>query len=236
MNDKVNGLILRISDYKENDLLLDVITSDRSFLSLVARGAKKINGKKHYLNLCLYEFIIDYKDNKTMYTIHNSKLLKSYYNDNDLKLNAFKNIIMELTLKSKELYETIMYDNVLFSLDKLNSDNTFLIGSLYLSYLLKLYGINPVVDKCVVCSNKNVMSISNRLGGFVCKDHLNGLDPLDIDTLKKFRLINKASFENYDVIKDIQFTNMDFDILMNFYLDNSDNNIKAYKLYKELFV
>lgn len=46
MNDKVNGLILRISDYKENDLLLDVITSDKSFLSLVAKGTKKLSGKK----------------------------------------------------------------------------------------------------------------------------------------------------------------------------------------------
>lgn len=236
MNDKVNGLILRISDYKENDLLLDVITSDRSFLSLVARGAKKLNGKKHYLNLCLYEFIIDYKDNKTMYTIHNSKLLKSFYDDNDLKLNSFKNIITELTLKSKELYEIEMYDNVLFCLENINLKNMFLLGSLYISYLLKIYGINPNVDKCVVCGNTNVLSISNRLGGFVCKDHIVGLEPLDVDILKKFRLINKAQFNNYQSIKDLEYTNKDFDIIMDFYLNNSDNNIKAYKLYKELFV
>lgn len=236
MNDKVNGLILRISDYKENDLLLDIITSDKSFLSLVARGAKKLSGKKHYLNLCLYEFIIDYKDNKTMYTIHNSKLLKSYYKDNDLKDNSFKNILTELTLKSKELYEYDMYDNLLFVLDNFNNTNMYLLGCLYLSYLLKLYGINPNVDKCVVCGNSKVISISNRLGGFVCKEHLTGLEPLDIETLKKFRLINKANFNNYVSIKDIEYTNKDFDILMEFYLTNTDINIKAYKLYKELFV
>lgn len=236
MNDKVNGLILRISDYKENDLLLDVITSDKSFLSLVAKGTKKLSGKKHYYGLCLYEFIIDYKDNKTIYTIHNSKLIKSYYDDNNLKTNSFKNILTELTLKSKELYELDMYKNIIFTLDNLKENNLYLLGSFYLSYLLKIYGINPNVDNCVVCGNSKVISISNRLGGFVCKDHLNGLEPLDIDTLKKFRLINKAKYENYDSIKDIEFTSRDFDIIMDFYLNNSDNNIKAYKLYKELFV
>ena len=42
MNDKVEGLVLKISDYKENDLLIDCLTRDHLFFSFVARGSKKL--------------------------------------------------------------------------------------------------------------------------------------------------------------------------------------------------
>ena len=77
MNDKINALVLKINDYKENDLIMECISSDRSFLSLVGKGSKKVSGKTHFYNLCLYEFIIDYKDNKTMFTVHIVNLLKT---------------------------------------------------------------------------------------------------------------------------------------------------------------
>ena len=42
MNDKIKALVLSISDYKENDSLLQVISEDKGFLSLVVKGSKKI--------------------------------------------------------------------------------------------------------------------------------------------------------------------------------------------------
>ncbi len=232
MNDRIKALVLKINDYKENDLILECISSDRSFLSLVGKGSKKITSKNHFYNFCLYEFIVDYKDNKTMFTIHNSKLLKNYYND-DLKLTAFKNILVELTFKSKELYEVSMYENLLFILEHINTKNMYLLGSLYLSYILKINGISPVVDKCVVCGNTKIVAVSNELGGFVCEKHANNL--LNIEMLKKFRLINKAEFKNYDAIKNIEFSFEDFLLLINFYTHNSDTNLRSFKMYKELF-
>ena len=62
-----------------------------------------------------------------------------------------------------------------------------------------------------------------------------GEDLMEVDTLKKFRLINKASFENYDVIKDIEFSFDDFKLLVEFYEMNSEINLKSFKIYKELF-
>lgn len=232
MNDKIKALVLKINDYKENDLIMECITSDRSFLSLVGKGSKKVNGKNHFYNLCLYEFIIDYKENKTMFTARNSKFLKSYYDD-DLKMTAFKNVLVELTLKSKELYGLDMYSNLLFVFDNIQSNNMYLLGCLYLSYILKINGISPEVDKCVVCANKKVVSISNEFGGFVCVSHSN--NNLDVDKLKKFRLINKAEFRYYDSIKNINFDFDDFSLLVNFYMHNSDTNLKSFKMYKELF-
>ncbi len=235
MNDKVIGLVLRVNDYKENDLILEVISKDKSFLSLVAKGAKKISGKKHYYPLCLYEFLFDYKDNKTIFSIHNSKLLDIYFDDNNLKQLSFKNIILESTLKAKELYEISMYDNLLFVLKNMNGHNMYLLGSLYFSYLLKINGVSPNVDECVVCGNKSVVSISNRFGGFVCLNHLNGLDNIDVERLRKFRLINKANFNNYDVLKEIDFDLFDFKMMVDFYENNVELKLKSYKMFCELY-
>ena len=78
MNDKLDCFVLSNSDYKDNDLILQVINKDYGIFSLVTKGAKKINSKNHYMNMCLYEFLFDYKDNKTMFTLKSGKLLKSY--------------------------------------------------------------------------------------------------------------------------------------------------------------
>ena len=56
----------------------------------------------------------------------------------------------------------------------------------------------------------------------------------EVEMLKKFRLINKAEFRNYDAIKDIGFTFRNFDQLMSFYLDNSDLRLKSYDFYRTL--
>lgn len=235
MNDKVEGLVLKISDYKENDLLIDCLTKDHLFFSFVARGAKKTNRSSCFYNFCLYEFIFNYKDNKTMFTINDSKLIHNYYDDN-LKLMAFKDILAEVSLKSKELGDYEMFDKLLFVFDNINEKNCYLLGSLYLAYILKISGIAPEVDGCVICGNKKVVSISKRLGGFVCINHFQGEDAMNVSSLKKFRMINKASFENYDIIKDIEFDFEDFELLVAFYETNSEINLKAFKIYRELFI
>ena len=231
MNDKVKGFVLSQSDYKESDVLMQVLTSEYGIISLVAKASKKLSSKNHFLPMCVYEFMIDYKDGKTIYSIHGSKLISSYFEDNDIEMMSFKNILCELTLKNKEI-DT--FDNVCFVFDNLNKDNKYLLASMYLSYLIKQFGITPIVDSCTLCDNKKVVSLSNRHGGFLCMNHLNGEEILSVDRLKKFRLIIKANFDNYDVLKDFVYEFKDFSLLMEFYLDNSDLKIKSYEFYKTL--
>lgn len=234
MNDKVKALVLRKIDYKENDVMLQVLSEDKGFMSFIAKGAKKISSKHHFFEGCLYEFIIDYIDNKTMYTIHGSKLLKSYYELDDTFLMSYKNIFLDLTYKSKEVVEIDMYNNLITMFDNLNSKNLYLLGALYISYLSRVYGISANVDECVICRNKKVVGISNYHGGFVCIDHINGEDIKRVDTLKKFRLINKAKFENYDVIKDIDYSFKDFKLLMDFFIHNTGLTLKTYEFFRSL--
>ena len=231
MNDKIRGFILAQNDYKEADVLMQVLTKEYGILSLVARSAKKTSSRNHFLSMCLYEFIIDYKEGKTMYTVHGSKLLSSYFEDKDVEMMSFKNILIELTLKNRDI-DT--FDELCFVFSHLNRENRYLLGNLYLSYILKQFGIMPHVDSCALCQNRKVVAISARHGGFLCLNHVDTEEILPVDVLKKFRLMVKASFANYDVIRDFVFDFRDFSLLMDFYLINSDQYLKTYEFYKTI--
>lgn len=236
MNDKTNGLILSSQDYKENDLLLNVLTSDFGFVSFIAKGAKKITAKNHFNVMTLYEFMFDYKDTSDIFVVRTSKLVKSYYDDSNMKLTALKNILLQVTLKSKEIKDNKFYDNLIYILERINNDNAYLLSSLYFSYILNRYGIEPRVDGCVICGNTKVVTISNNHGGFLCKEHSIGLNTDSVDTLKKFRLIVKASsdFNNYELIKDTKYELSDFIKLVEFFITNSEIRLSSYDLYLEI--
>ncbi|MBR4461206.1 MAG: DNA repair protein RecO [Erysipelotrichaceae bacterium] len=232
MNDKVNGLVLSLNDYHENDVMMKVLTREYGILSFVGKAAKKLNSKNHFFPLCLYEFIIDYKDSHTMYTIHGNKLLKDYWSDSAFDLLNFKNILLELTMKNSEIPT---YDELVFILDHIDDQNKFLLGSMYVSYLMREFGVTPMVDHCVMCDNTKVVAISNRHGGFLCQNHLQGEENLPVERLKRFRLLARADRSKYDLIKEISIDLQDFTLLLDFFLANSDMQLKTYRFYKNLY-
>lgn len=231
MNDKVKGFILSVNDYSESDLIMQVLTKEYGIISLIGKSSKKINSKNHFLPMCIYEFIIDYKEGKTIFSVHGQKLIKSYFDNSDLEFITFKNILIELTLKNKDIDS---FDELTFVFDKMTNDNKYLLGSMYVSYLIKCFGITPVVDGCVICNNQKVVSLSSSQGGFLCINHLNGNEILSVDHLKKFRLLVKAKFENYDSIKDVEYDYKDFSTFVEFFLDNTDMVLKSFNFYQTI--
>lgn len=231
MNDKITAFVLNQSDYKEADVLMQVISKDYGVISLVGKAAKKLSSKNHFLPMCLYEFIIDYKDGKDIFSIHGYKLLENYFEDKDIQMMSFKDLICELTLKNKDID---LFEPLIFFFRNMNRENRYLLGSMYVSHIVKRFGIMPVVDGCALCGNKKVVALSNRHGGFLCIDHLNGEQTQSPDTLKRFRLIIKGEFKDYDVLKQFEYSFKDFSLLMDFYLTNSDLKLRSYDFYKKL--
>lgn len=231
MNNKVCGFVLSQSDYKESDILMQVLTKEYGIISLVGKASKKLDSKNHFLPMCVYEFMIDYKDGKTIFSIHGSKLIKSYFEDSDIDMMSFKSILVEASLKNKDV-DT--YEQLIFVFDRLNKTNKYLLGSMYFSYLIKCFGVMPVVDGCTVCGNKKVVSLSNNNGGFVCEKHTDGLAILPVDRLRKFRLIIKGEFKDYDVLKDFVYDVNDFYLVVNFFLENAYLKLKSYDFYRTL--
>ena len=231
MISNIKGIVIRIRDYKDNDQLLDVLTSEYGVISLIARGTKKPKAKLHYLISSLYEFSFDYKENHTMFMIINSGLIKSYIAYDDALMNAFVSIFYEIIVKFKDFLNSETYDNLEFLLNNLSHSNYLLLGSIFISYIMKMNGIIPYVDGCVVCNKKKVVSISSDLGGFVCEEHSQGNPNLDVELLKDFRIICKATYKDYEAIKDYKISEILFDTLCQFFMYNSDVKLKSYEFY-----
>ena len=148
---------------------------------------------------------------------------------------SFKNIIFEMTLKSREFYEESMYDNLYILINSIDEHNMYLLGSLYVPYMSCIHGIRPNVDGCVVCGNKKIYSLSNSKGGFICREHLKSEKIMESEALKKFRLINKANFNNYGLINNVEYTKEDFRLNMDFFIFNSDIKLKTYEFFNSMF-
>ncbi len=231
MNDKITAFVLSQVDYKEADVLMHVISREYGHLSLVGKAAKKLSGKNHFLPMCLYEFIIDYKEGKDIFSVHGYKLLENHFEDKDIRMMSFKDLLCELTFRNKDID---LFDPLCFVFRHLNDEELYLLGSMYVSYIIKRFGIMPVVDGCALCGNKKVVALSNRHGGFLCIDHLSGEQTQSVDTLKRFRLIIKGEFKDYEVLKQFDYGFKDFSLLMDFYLSNTDLKLRSYEFYKKL--
>ena len=82
--------------------------------------------------------------------------------------------------------------------------------------------------------NKTANHLTSCLDEFLFNDFNSSFDTCDCEIIK-FRLINKADFNNYEVLKDINYDLGDFKIIIDFYKANTDIILKAYKLFCEIF-
>ena len=234
MNDRIAAIVLSVSDYKDNDSILRVLSREHGVLSLVARSSRKITSKNRFLPLCLYEFLFDFREGKTIFTLHNGKLLEDFYIDNDIEELAYRNIFPDVCLKFSDLADAEYYDALLQTLRHMKKEEKFLSGALFFAFLSRDYGVAPMVDGCAVCGKKQVVALSNRHGGFLCSDHLYGEEPADILTLKKFRLLNKASFEHFPILLKYDYDRRDFFLMADFFFANADIRLKSYEFYRSL--
>ncbi|MBP3398840.1 MAG: DNA repair protein RecO [Erysipelotrichaceae bacterium] len=208
MNDVSEGIVLSSRDYREKDTLISVLTKEFGRISLVAKGTMSVHSKNApaCLPFTSSEFCFDYKETKTVFPLKTARINNSRRHvREDLDLLNFAGLLCELTEKISDqgVVEDELYRNLECALNTLYEDK-YLSVCLFLSFVFRLIGIEPVVDECVLCGSTQVSSISIREGGFVCqhcrpKVHAYACT---LEDLIHFRLLNKASFEHFELLKE----------------------------------
>ncbi len=235
MNDVSEGIVLSSMDYREKDTLISVLTKEFGRLSFVAKGTMSINSKN--APACLpytsSEFCFDYREGKTVFPLKTAKIKNSRRQvREDLGLLSFAGLLCELTEKcteqgavSDEIYQTLES-----ALNHLQYDK-YLSVSLYLAFVMRTLGIDPVVDECVLCGSTKVSTISIKEGGFVCpvcRPHVQAQSNT-LDDLVHFRLLNKASFEHFDVLKSKMTTTFeDVSMMMKFLFHHGALRVRSW--------
>ena len=235
---KARGIILNNSDYRDNDLLCHILFAEYGLLTFVVKGAKKLTSKNAFgVNRgTISEITFDYKENRKMFSIQRADYIESYYYDDDLIKLTTLNMIFEIAgVVSKDqdvVFE--LYDLLNKTLLATREYDILQVLALYIAKIMKLVGIEPYVDGCVLCNASKVVAISKEKGGFLCEHHALNLPKDEVRVLKKFRLINKMDFEHLNLLKDLDYNWSDTLIMLDFLTYNSVVNVKSYRFLKSL--
>lgn len=199
------GIVLKTMPYKENDCILTVYFEEYGKLSLIATGLRKPKSKN--IGACqplMYsEFTLFLRPGL-------SKLIRAVpinhfrYLQNDLQAMACATFLVEYFYRGIEENEpnSKHTHQLLATLKHLNDGYPPLLVYLFnLAFILKDCGSAIMVDHCVYCNQTQVVSISERDGGFICQNHLKEDDPLiSKEVLRLIRYVNRLDIDKMDII------------------------------------
>ena len=107
---RVEGIIVASLDYRENDIITRVMTKEYGLISLVCKGAKKYTSKNRssILTYCLSEFIFDYQELKTIFTLQKANFIRNLYIKEDLivlsAMNFASDVLKILSREDSDYY------------------------------------------------------------------------------------------------------------------------------------
>ena len=231
MKTKTEGIVLSVSDYRENSEKISVLTKDKAYLSFVIRGSAKMTARNKIFPRTVYEFIYDEKDGRDMYALQGRNFVRSYLS-HDLKKDAFADVLIEAVRRITCDETDALYEDLIFVLDNLQT-SPYLYGSFLLSRLLYYSGFRPYVDGCVICNSNLISALSIERGGLVCALHKRATDIDDLDRVRHFRHLQLLQKENLPLYKE-EITLEDFKILVDFIERHLDLRLRSFSFFLTL--
>ena len=170
---ELDGIIFKISDYKDSATKLTILTKD-GFTSLIVRGGKKYPKLNSLNQLFTYCHFVSTND-KLLNTLTDGEVINNYTN---IKVDSIKSLVaLSIFEYIQRFHEGIsefnqLYQFVLKIMDLLNNTNypnvLLMIFEIKFWYLI---GIQPRFDHCSKCNDEGVF-FSVSQGGVVCGSHL----------------------------------------------------------------
>lgn len=238
MNELTDAFILKETDYRENDVLMTVLSKDYGKISFVVPGARK--PKSHNaLHIQLYsevQLMFDYREGKTLFRLRSAHTLSLFRHlREDLLLSSCAGVIAEvMDALTYERAENVKEEYTLLkaafkAVDEGHDVCTVL--ALYLGDMLKLFGSAPDVDECTLCKAKAVSALSIEHGGFLCKKHADecGIQLKDKDELLRFRILVKAGIARLLQVEEQNRASFDdVEILVSFVKRYTGTNLSSF--------
>ena len=212
MIEKISGIILAETPYKETSKIIHVLTKEHGLIGIIAKGAKSL--KSHLratTNIYTYAyFYIYYKENK-LSILNQVDVINNYYNiRGDILLISYMAYLCDLTRQVvKQNDDSSVLELLLSSLDKIDKglDPVIISNIIELKYLDYL-GIGLNLDACIKCGSKtNIVTIDPDLGGYICQDCYTDEVIVSQKTIKLIRMyyyVDINSISKIDISKEIK--------------------------------
>ncbi len=246
MNDKVTGLILKQDDYRENSVLIHVLTKEYGKIVFTAAGMRKYTSKnaRSLMPYTETEFTYDHRENRTFFRLRSASPVRMHRHIyEDLNAGLAAGVLAEIT--DSMTYDdpdgrnsVFFYDLFAKALDMLDEGKrTDIITAVFMANALNRAGMGPEVDGCVICEKAQVTALSAEEGGFLCQEHAAALavPAYPVEALRQFRLLNKAGLEHYDILAEtVADAWNDIDILADFFRLHAGMKLRSYDLFKRM--
>lgn len=213
---KVKGIVLKSSDYKDNDKLVKIFCAEFGVITARVRGVKKAGAKLAFAvqPFAFVEFLLT--KNGNFYTCINATSVDQFFGLTD----NFDNYIfmlgcLEICLKTvqendsqPDLFIMLLNSLRLVCYENINSMYIFIK---FMLESLKLLGFFVEISKCANCQEKivaNNTAFSFDFNGVLCPKCLNsnmGLE-LSIGEYSILKFIDESSFED---LKRLSFKSRD---------------------------
>lgn len=244
VNDVTDAFILKESDYRENDVLMTVLSKDYGKISFVVPGARKpkSHNARNILPYSEVQLIFDYHEGKTLFRLRSAHTLSLFRHMRSSLLSsaaagviaeAMEALIMEKEGASEEEYALLKAS--FEALDTGHDVNTVL--GLFLADLLRLFGSAPDVDECTVCGSKAISALSVKHGGFLCKRHAEeyGTAIIDKEELLRFRILVKAGMAKAAQVEaQYRATFADVKTLVSFVNRYTGTNLRSFAFFETI--
>lgn len=245
MNDRIDGIVVRQTDYRENSVIISVLTKNHGKISLTAAGARKMTSK-NAAGLLPYtenEYQLDYQENKTMFRLKTAVPIHTYrHMHEDLEASSAAAVLAETAdafcLNEDAAMSGLAFDLLEQSFDLLNqSKSSASVLAIALSDLLTVAGIGPIVDECVQCQSQQIVALSAEAGGFLCASCARrlGIGTMPVKSLSRFRRLVKANLSQLDAVEKAGGAELeDIEILMQFILIHGGIKIRSFPFYQRV--
>ena len=224
MVEKLEGIILSETPYKESSKIINVYTKKYGLIGMIAKGAKSLKSPLRALTskYTYAYFYIYYKENK-LSLLTQVDLIDNFNNvRNDITLISYMSYLCDLTYQVlKENNKSYIFDILIQGLKKIdnNLDPLIITNIIELKYLDYL-GVSLNLDSCVRCSSKNnIATIDSDAGGYICKNCLKNENIMSSKAIKMIRMYYYVDISSISTIKISDDIKREINIFINMYYD-----------------
>lgn len=207
---KATGFVLKSLNFGESDRIVTILSREAGKLSLIAKGARKLESRfgaaLELLNLS--EFI--YYDREGLKTLSQADIIEPYrklkgdYERLSCALHCARwmNRLLEDDHKEEQVF--MLFGQLLDALTHTHDTNVHYELAFKLKLLAEL-GLAPTLDRCTVCGKTSKRSwFSSEKGGVLCRrcsDSTHHKRPIDPGTLRGLSMMLRLPFEKLKRLK-----------------------------------
>ncbi len=238
---RIEGLVLSVMDYRENDGIIKLAAPDR-ICTVFARGIQKETSKNRRLAMPASRVILNYDPqySSSMLYLINGSVEKSYWQVSQSLEMQSVNALLSALIQRYEMTPEIYSDLEAFwkAVCEKQENRAMLYACRLAILILKQAGTVMDVDECAVCGiQKNIAGISMNSGGFVCLDDFDGETgdlKWDKARLRQLRWLVHASRPNLEKLESFRWDLDFFIFLMDWYVFTTDMPLQALSFLKSL--